>query len=58
MDVTCPHCGENIDTYPDLGGGEDQEYLEDCSVCCRPIVFHARWDEITNEYRVDVSGDV
>lgn len=32
----CPHCGETIDTDPDLGGGEEQTYIEDCPVCCRP----------------------
>ena len=33
---TCPHCGEEVDTDPDPGGGHDQEYIEDCQVCCRP----------------------
>ena len=32
----CPHCGEWVDTAPDLGGGESQEYVEDCQVCCQP----------------------
>jgi hypothetical protein len=33
---TCPHCGEEVDTDPDGGGGDEQEYIEDCPVCCRP----------------------
>ena len=33
---TCPHCGEEVDTDPDPGGGNEQEYIEDCAVCCRP----------------------
>lgn len=41
----CPHCGETIDTDPDPGGGEEQTYIEDCPVCCRPnrisVVFSA-----------------
>ncbi|MFK3719074.1 CPXCG motif-containing cysteine-rich protein [Pseudomonas fulva] len=34
----CPYCGERVETYVDLSGG-DQVYTEDCQVCCRPIVF-------------------
>ena len=32
---TCPHCGEEVDTDPDPGGGVEQDYIEDCPVCCR-----------------------
>lgn len=32
----CPHCGTRIDTDPDPGGGERQEYIEDCPICCHP----------------------
>ncbi|MGY4637062.1 CPXCG motif-containing cysteine-rich protein [Pseudomonas sp. TE24901] len=34
----CPYCGEAVDTTVDLSGG-DQRYIEDCQVCCRPIIF-------------------
>ncbi|HSL20874.1 MAG TPA: CPXCG motif-containing cysteine-rich protein [Vicinamibacterales bacterium] len=39
MDVVarCPYCGEPIELYVDEGGGVAQHYIEDCSVCCRPI---------------------
>ncbi len=37
--VGCPFCGEEIDVWVDPGGGDRQEYIEDCSVCCRPIRF-------------------
>jgi hypothetical protein len=40
--VSCPFCGEPIDVWVDTGGGEQQEYIEDCSVCCRPIRFVVR----------------
>ena len=43
--TSCPHCGEPIDTYPDPGGGSPQEYIEDCSVCCRPIVCRYRAED-------------
>lgn len=35
--VACPYCGEGIDLLLDLSAGS-QQYVEDCSVCCRPIV--------------------
>ena len=41
--VTCPHCGETTDVALDPGGGEEQEYIEDCQVCCRPILMYVRY---------------
>ena len=37
---TCPSCGERIVTPVDLSAGQDQEYVEDCPVCCNPNVIH------------------
>lgn len=34
--VTCPFCGERIVLLLDPSAG-DQNYVEDCQVCCRPI---------------------
>jgi len=36
--VACPYCGESFETEIDTSAGS-QEYVEDCYVCCRPIVF-------------------
>lgn len=36
--VQCPWCGERLETRVDLTSG-DVEYIEDCQVCCRPIIF-------------------
>lgn len=36
--LRCPYCGEPIEAVVDLSAG-DQRYIEDCSVCCRPIDF-------------------
>ncbi len=36
--VQCPYCGETFETEIDTSAGS-QEYVEDCYVCCRPIVF-------------------
>jgi len=41
--VDCPYCGESFDTTVDLSGG-DQTYVEDCSVCCRPMVISFQTD--------------
>ena len=34
--IHCPYCGESIDLFID-GSVEEQQYVEDCAVCCRPI---------------------
>jgi len=34
--IDCPYCGESIDLIID-DSIDQQEYVEDCSVCCRPI---------------------
>jgi len=40
---SCPYCGEPLEVLvdpQDLG----VPYIEDCQVCCRPIVFSASLD--------------
>ncbi|WP_075185384.1 CPXCG motif-containing cysteine-rich protein [Teredinibacter haidensis] len=37
--VYCPYCGEKISVAVEVLD-ESQEYVEDCQVCCRPIVFN------------------
>ena len=34
--IACPYCGEKIELVVDCSIPE-QEYIEDCEVCCRPI---------------------
>jgi hypothetical protein len=36
--IHCPYCDESINVLVDLSVPE-QEYVEDCQVCCRPIVL-------------------
>jgi hypothetical protein len=36
--IQCPYCGEQIEVIVDCSVRR-QEYIEDCSVCCRPIVI-------------------
>ena len=34
--IHCPYCGEAITILVD-GSAEQQQYIEDCQVCCRPM---------------------
>ncbi len=38
--ITCPYCGQTIEVIIDMSI-DNQEYIEDCSVCCRPITLVA-----------------
>jgi hypothetical protein len=40
----CPYCNEENYLGVDPSGGARQSLVEDCSVCCRPIVFTVRVD--------------
>ena len=39
----CPTCGEQIEIPLDLSGGPEQQYVEDCPVCCNPNVIHVEF---------------
>jgi hypothetical protein len=43
-EVRCPYCGEINDITLDPGSGTEQEYTEDCQVCCRPWRVRVRFD--------------
>ena len=49
--VRCPYCGEINEIALDPGSGNDQRYIEDCQVCCRP------WTVMV-QYLPDGSADV
>lgn len=36
--IGCPYCGEMINVLIDSSDME-QQYIEDCQVCCKPINF-------------------
>jgi hypothetical protein len=40
---TCPTCGELIVIPLDRSCGSEQEYVEDCPVCCNPNVVHVEF---------------
>ena len=39
--VYCPYCGESNELLVEPAAG-DQDYVEDCQVCCRPIELSLR----------------
>ena len=41
--IGCPYCGEEIELLIDASAGE-QDYIEDCQVCCKPINVSVRFD--------------
>lgn len=45
--ISCPYCGEAVELLIDDSAG-NQDYFEDCSVCCRPIRI---------QLNVDFEGD-
>ncbi len=49
--VRCPYCGEINEIALDPGSGNQQEYVEDCQVCCRP------W-RVVVQYQADGTADV
>ena len=36
----CPTCGERIVIPLDPSAGSEQQYVEDCPVCCNPNLMH------------------
>jgi hypothetical protein len=50
--ISCPYCGESIDVLINAEDAE-QDYIEDCQVCCRPITF-----VITESFNGDLSVSV
>jgi len=45
--VSCPYCGEAIEVLIDHQEAGHQ-YIEDCQVCCKPIIFKLALDAAGN----------
>lgn len=43
LPVTCPWCGEPFEALADASAGSCC-YVEDCPVCCRPILMRMEVD--------------
>lgn len=59
--IQCPYCWEEFATTIDRSecefSEEEQQYTEDCYVCCRPIVFRIRLNQ-RNQLDVQVSAEL
>jgi hypothetical protein len=53
----CPWCGEPLETWPDADGADDQDYVEDCAVCCRPIRFRVVRIGASGEFRIEAQAE-
>jgi hypothetical protein len=45
--VNCPYCGEAIEVlidHQEVG----HQHIEDCQVCCKPIIFNVAVDSVGN----------
>lgn len=51
--IDCPYCGESYETGVDLSAGAGV-HVEDCAVCCRPIVVHTDIDLAEDQVRIHV----
>lgn len=51
--IDCPICGENLTVLIDLSV-ESQSYIEDCQVCCRPMLLSYT---VTGQDTVNVEVD-
>lgn len=53
--IACPYCGESIDVLLDPTD-VDQQYIEDCQVCCKPINFLV-FENMGEDLSVTVSSE-
>ncbi len=42
--VYCPYCNETVEISIDPGGGQSQDYVEDCEVCCQPWAVRVQYN--------------
>jgi len=55
-EYACPACGERIVVPIDVLAGAEQEYVEDCPVCCAPLVLSVHVDP-DGRARIEARGE-
>ncbi len=51
---SCPYCGVELSIRLDPSGGTQQNFIQDCEVCCRPIQLTVRFEgEDVSEFSSD-----
>ena len=43
---SCPHCGVELSVRLDRTGGREQQFIQDCENCCRPIQIEVRFEGV------------
>jgi len=46
----CQYCGEENQVWVDLTVLENQDFIEDCEICCRPNRILIKHDKENEEY--------
>ena len=50
----CMYCGEENVIVLELLDGEEQEHIEDCTVCCNPNHLDAVYNQATESFDITV----
>lgn len=54
--LQCPYCWEEIELEVDLSAGS-QQYVEDCSVCCQPMLIRLSVDEGSGAFTIAAEAE-
>ncbi len=54
LNYQCASCGKTNEVFIEEELGHHQQLVEDCAVCCRPMVITARWNEWSKEFDLEV----
>ena len=54
--ITCPYCWAGFETQVDCSAGS-QAYVEDCQICCQPILFRTSVDLDSNLLAVETQRE-
>lgn len=54
--IACPHCGHHQHISIDASSG-DQDYYDDCRICCNPIHLRLHVDETRRTIEIYIDSD-
>jgi hypothetical protein len=49
----CSYCFQRNSIFVDPAGGDTQQYVEDCQVCCRPNRLFISWDDSEEQFMAE-----
>jgi hypothetical protein len=53
--IRCPFCLERQDLLVEPDGGEQQQLIIDCEVCCHPMDISVHWDDEQQSFQAFVA---